>query len=116
MFRFDILFNVIPVNGSSTNVNSGGIFSRTDTGTMNDFMGITGEKLIYHSMSDVFREAHYITQLFFSISRVNSLCIYFVPERKTKDDTDVNGIPVRRWRGMSQSRAGLAWWFMTNIT
>jgi hypothetical protein len=43
MFRFDILFDVIPVNGSSMNVNSGGILSGTNTGPMNDVMSITGE-------------------------------------------------------------------------
>jgi hypothetical protein len=95
MFRFDVLFNVIPVNGSSTNINSGEIFSRANTGPMNDLMSITGEKLICHGMSNIFGEAHNIAQLFLGvggISWVDSLDINFVLKREMKDDADVDGI------------------------
>jgi hypothetical protein len=62
-------------------------------------------------MSGIFRETHHITQLFFSvggIGRVDSLGVNFVPERKTKDDADADGItgdtlegniPVKGWAG-----------------
>jgi hypothetical protein len=61
MFGFDILFNVIPVKGSSTNVNGGGIFSGTDTGAMDNLVGVTCEELVSHGVANILGETNHIT-------------------------------------------------------
>jgi hypothetical protein len=77
---------------------------------MDNLVGITGEELLSHGIADILGDTHHITQLFFSVSRVyrvDSLGINFVPEWKTKNDADVNGVAGEMLEGNVPIKGGV---------
>jgi hypothetical protein len=82
-------------------------------------MCIASKELVCHGVTNRFGEADHITQLFLCVCRirqVDRLGVDFVPERETRMMLMSTVLPVRRWRGISQSSAGLARWFIMNMT
>jgi hypothetical protein len=102
IFRFDMLFDAIPVDRSSTNVGRGGILSGANAGAVNDLLGVDSKEFVGESVSDMIGKANHVTELFGGGAgerSVLALVIDLVPEWESEKDADVDGVASEELKG-----------------